>query len=511
MVSDSLDAIHTDTMTTLSNSNKTHDTNKKNSHWDIVSMDATSLSRAIHRRALSCVEVMEAFLAQIDAHNPTVNAIVAMPERGTLLAQAKERDVQLASNQSMGPLHGFPQAPKDIAPVAGMVTTNGSLIFKDQITKVDSATNGRVRAGGAIFVGRTNSPEFGLGAHTYNKVYGTTRNAFNPSLTAGGSSGGAGVALALRMLPVADGSDMMGSLRTPAAFNNVFGFRPSPGSVPHGPGEEVFFQQFSVTGPMARNVPDLAMLLAVQAGFDPRLPLTRRQDDPRLFNQPLEIDLRGKRIGWLGNLNGHLPMDPELLTVTTRALEHFKTLGCSVEDAHPNFDLEQLWNAWLTLRSFTFAGGNAQHYESPERRALLKPEAVWEIEQGLNLSGPAVFAATKVRTAWYQELRRLFETYDFLVMPTTQIFPFDAEQHWPKEVAGQKMDTYHRWMQSVIPATMAGLPALSMPAGFSTTGMPAGIQVIGPLQHDFEVLQLGHAYDLASQYSRVLSPLLQRV
>ncbi len=182
-------------------------------------MDATSLSRAIHRRALSCVEVMEAFLSQIDAQNPTVNAIVAMPERSTLLAQAQERDAQLARNQSMGPLHGFPQAPKDIAPVAGMVTTNGSLIFKDQVTKVDSAANGRVRAGGAIFVGRTNSPEIGLGAHTYNKVYGITRNAFDPSRTAGGSSGGAGVALALRMLPVADGSDMMGSLRTPAAFN----------------------------------------------------------------------------------------------------------------------------------------------------------------------------------------------------------------------------------------------------------------------------------------------------
>jgi amidase len=497
-------------MTSPSSTKQSGQSSHSNNHWDIVSMDATSLSRAIHRRALSCVEVMEAFLSQIDVQNPTVNAIVAMPERSALLSQAQERDTQLARNQSMGPLHGFPQAPKDIAPVAGMVTTNGSLIFKDQVTKLDSAANGRVRAGGAIFVGRTNSPEFGLGAHTYNKVYGITRNAFDPSRTAGGSSGGAGVALALRMLPVADGSDMMGSLRTPAAFNNVFGFRPSPGCVPHGPGEEVFFQQFSVTGPMARNIPDLAMLLAVQAGFDPRLPLTRRQDDPRLFTQPLETDLQGKRIGWLGNLKGHLPMDPELLTITTRALEHFKTIGCTVEDAHPNFDLEQLWNAWLTLRSFTFAGGNAQHYEAPERRAMLKPEAVWEIEQGLNLTGSAVFAAAKVRTAWYQELRRMFETYDFLVMPTTQIFPFDAEQHWPKEVAGQQMDTYHRWMQSVIPATMAGLPALSMPAGFSATGMPAGIQVMGPLQHDFEVLQLGHAYDMASQYSRVLSPLLKR-
>ena len=478
-------------------------------HGEIVSLDATSLSHAIHRRALSCVEVMEAFLAQIDLQNPTVNAIVAMPEREALTALARERDAQLARNQSMGPLHGFPQAPKDIAPVAGMVTTNGSPIFKGQVTTVDSAANARVRAGGAIFVGRTNSPEFGLGAHTFNPVYGITRNAFNPALTAGGSSGGAGVALALRMLPVADGSDMMGSLRTPAAFNNVFGFRPSPGCVPHGPGEEVFFQQFSVTGPMARNIPDLAMLLSVQAGVDARLPLSRRQDDPRRFTQPLERDLRGKRIGWLGNLNGHLPMDPELLALTEQSLEHFKTIGGHVEAVVPTFDLEQLWRAWLTLRSFTFSGGNAHHYEDSQRRALLKPEAIWEIEQGLKLSGPQVFAAAKVRTAWYQELRRLFESYDFLVMPTTQVFPFEVEQHWPKEVQGQKMDTYHRWMQSVIPATMAGLPALSAPAGFSKTGLPAGIQIIGPLQADLEVLQLGHAYDLASQYSRVQSPLLQ--
>ena len=485
----------------------TSSSNSKES-WDIVSMDATSLSRAIHRRALSCVEVMNAFLAQIDQQNPTVNAIVAMPDRESLLAQARERDAQLGRNQSLGPLHGLPQAPKDIAPVAGMVTTNGSPIFKGQITTVDSAANARVRAGGAIFLGRTNSPEFGLGAHTYNPVYGITRNAFDPSRSAGGSSGGAGVALALRMLPVADGSDMMGSLRTPAAFNNVFGFRPSPGCVPHGPGDEVFFQQFSVTGPMARNIPDLAMLLAVQSGFEQRLPLTRRQDDPRLFTQPLERDLRGLRIGWLGNLNGHLPMDPELLAITESSLTHFKTIGCHVEPVQTTFDLEQLWDAWVTLRSFTVAGNNAHHYHVPERKALLKPEAIWEIERGLGLSGPEVFNAAKVRTAWYQELRRLFETYDFLVMPSTQIFPFEAEQHWPKEIEGQKMDTYHRWMQSVIPATMAGLPALSVPAGFSATGMPAGLQIIGPLQHDLEVLQLGHAYDLASQYGRVLSPLL---
>ena len=478
-------------------------------HRSIVSLDAVSLSRTIQRREVSCVEVLEAYLAQIEQQNPAVNAIVAMPERDTVLALAQERDAQLARKQSMGPLHGFPQAPKDIAPVAGMVTTNGSPIFKGQITQTDSVANARVRAAGAIFIGRTNSPEFGLGAHTYNPVYGITRNAFDPSRCAGGSSGGAGVALALNMLPVADGSDMMGSLRTPAAFNNVFGFRTSPGCVPHGPGEEVFFQQFSVTGPMARNIPDLALLLSVQAGFDARLPLSRRQDHAKLFEQPLERELRGTRIGWLGNLGGHLPMEPELLAVTEQALEHLKTLDCRVESVQPKFDLEQLWNAWLTLRSFTFSGGNAQHYHLASSRALLKPEAVWEIERGLALTGPEVFAAAKVRSAWYQEMQRLFESFDFLVMPATQVFPFAAEQHWPTHISGQPMDTYHRWMQSVIPATMAGLPTLAAPAGFGANGLPVGLQIIGPTQSDMSVLQLGHAYDLASGYSKIRSALLQ--
>ena len=474
----------------------------------IVSMDACDLSRSIHAREISCLEVMDAFHDQIDRLNPAVNAIVAQPDRASLRALARERDAQLSRGHSMGPLHGFPQAPKDIAPVADMVTTNGSPIFKGQITKTDSAANANVRAGGAIFIGRTNSPEFGLGGHTFNPVYGITRNAFNPERSAGGSSGGAGVAVALRMLPLADGSDMMGSLRTPAAFNNVFGFRTSPGCVPHGPGEEVFFQQFSVTGPMARNIPDLAMLLSVQSGFDTRLPLTRRQDDPRRFNDPLECELKGKRIGWLGDLGGHLPMESGMLKICEHSLAHFKTIGCTVESVAPNFNFEQLFQAWITLRSFTFSGGNAQHYHSAEKRALLKPEAVWEIERGLALTGPEVFNAAKVRTAWYMELNRLFKQYDFLVMPSTQVFPFIAETHWPKEIAGKTMDTYHRWMESVVPVTMAGLPTLAAPAGFNQEGLPVGIQIIGPQQADFAVLQMGHAYDLASQYSQVRSPLL---
>lgn len=475
----------------------------------IVAHTAVGLSRAIHAREVSCVEVLDAYLAQVDRLNPVVNAVVAMADRNVLHDLAAERDGQLARGQSLGPLHGFPQAPKDIMPAAGMVTTRGSPIFAGQVSATDAVVYERMRASGALFIGRTNSPEFGLGGHTYNPVYGTTRNAFEPARSAGGSSGGAGVAVALHMLPVADGSDMMGSLRTPAAFNNVYGLRTSPGLVPHGPTEEVFFQQFSVAGPMARNIPDLALLLSVQAGFDARLPLTRRSEDTAVFGQPLERDFTGARIGWLGDLGGHLPADAGLLATCEKALAHFRAVGCTVESVVPDFDLEQLWNAWIDLRSFSVAGANAALYNDPAKRALLKPEAVWEIERGLGLSAMQVYGAARVRSAWYQALRVLFARFDFLVLPAAQVFPFDASLDWPHEVGGRRMDTYHRWMESVVPATMAGLPALAAPAGFGPCGLPAGLQIIGPAQADAAVLQIGHAYDQASGYARVHSPLLR--
>jgi len=475
---------------------------------DIVSLDATALSAAIHGRQVSCVEVLDAYLGQIDRCNPAVNAIVAPQDREALRAQAAERDALLARGTSLGPLHGFPQAPKDIMPVRGMVTTKGSPIYAGQVTDADAIVYERMRAGGALFVGRTNSPEFGLGGHTYNPVYGITRNAFDPARSAGGSSGGAGVAVALRMLPVADGSDMMGSLRTPAAFNNVYGLRTTPGVVPHGPTEEVHFQQFSVSGPMARNVPDLALLLSVQAGFDARLPLTHRRDDPRAYATALERDCAGLRVGWLGDLGGYLPTEPGVLQVCENALRHFETIGCQVEPVVPAFELARLWQAWLDLRSFTFAGSNAPLYHDAAKRALLKPEAVWEIERGLRLSGQDVYQAALVRSSWYAALRGLFEQFDFLVLPAAQVFPFAAELDWPAEVGGRAMDTYHRWMEAVVPATMAGMPALAAPAGFGPGGLPAGIQIIGPAQHDLEVLQVGLAYDRASGFSRLRSPLL---
>lgn len=473
----------------------------------ITELDAVSLSQAIQTRQLSCIETLDAFLAQVTRLNPQVNALVAMEPVEGLRQQAQQLDVALARGDWRGPLHGFPQAPKDIMPAKGLVTTRGSPIFKGQVSGTDAVVFERMRQGGAVFIGRSNSPEFGLGGHTFNGVYGTTGNAFNPGKTAGGSSGGAGVAVALRMLPVADGSDMMGSLRTPAAFNNVYGMRTTPGLVPHGPTEEVFFQQFSVAGPIARNIPDLALLLSVQAGFDARLPLTRRNETID-FSAPLQRDFKGIRVGWLGDLGGHLAMEPELLALCEQACKTFEAIGCRVEPVLPAFDLERLWRAWLTLRSFNVAGNHTALYRDPAQRALLKPEAVWEIERGLALSGPDIFNAARDRSAWYQVLRGLFESFDYLILPATQVLPFDATLHWPAHVNGRAMDTYHRWMEVVVPATMAGLPALCVPAGFSDVGLPAGLQIMGPTQTDWSVLQLGHAYDQASGHARVRSPLL---
>ncbi len=474
----------------------------------IVEWDAVALSRRIHRREVSCVEVLDAFLAQIDRLNPTVNAIVGRQPVEPLRAQAQALDEKLGQGVDLGPMHGFPQAPKDILPAAGLPTTKGSPIYRGQLGAADSAAFERMRRGGSVFVGRTNSPEFGLGGHTVNSVYGATVNPFDLSKSAGGSSGGAGVAVALRMLPVADGTDMMGSLRTPAAFNNVFGMRTSVGCVPHGPTDEVFFQQFSVSGPMARNVPDLALMLSVMAGYDARLPLTRRQDDPSRFTAALERDCSGVRVGWLGDLQGRLPMQDGLLDLCGSALAHLRSVGCEVEDAALDFDMSAVWRAWMDLRSFAIAGNSAGLYRAPATRAQLKPEAVWEIERGLKLSAEQVFEASKVRSAFYRVLLALLERYDYLVLPSTQVFPFPVEEDWPRSIGAVDMDTYHRWMEIVLAATMGGLPALAVPAGFGPSGLPAGLQIIGPPQADFGVLQLGHAYDLASGFSLARSPLL---
>lgn len=473
----------------------------------IVELSAVELSGAIRSRQVSCREVMDACLDQIDRLNPQANAIVALENSDVLRAAADDLDIKLSKGKWLGPLHGMPQAPKDILPAAGMVTTRGSPLFKGQISSADAVVFERMRASGAIFVGRTNTPEFGLGGHTYNTVYGTTRNAFDIRLSAGGSSGGAAVAVALHMLPVADGSDMMGSLRTPAAFNNVWGLRTTTGCVPYGPGDEVFLQQFTVAGPMGRSPQDLALLLSVQAGYDKRVPTSYRQQ-PFDYLGSMDRDFDGVRIGWLGDMNGFLPLEEGMMALTKAAMNSLQIVGCLVEDVAVDFDLDSLWAAWLDLRSFSVAGFGAAPYRDSNRRPLLKPEAVWEIERGLALTSSEFFRANCIRTAWYQTINRLLDKYEFLVLPSAQVFPFDATTSWPRDIGDRHMTTYHEWLKVSIPATMAGLPSLSAPAGFNSRGLPGGIQIIGRPHADWSLLQLGHAYEQASPKPRARSALL---
>ncbi|NWA35920.1 amidase [Pseudomonas sp. C6002] len=465
----------------------------------IVELDAIELSRAIHARQVSCHEVMQAYLAQVERFNPTVNALVSLRSHEDVLAEAAQRDRELDQGQSRGWMHGMPQAIKDLAATRGLRTTLGSPLFAEHVPQEDAISVARVRASGAIIIGKTNVPEFGLGSQTYNSVFGTTGNAYDPRLVAGGSSGGAAVALALRMLPVADGSDMMGSLRNPGAFNNVFGLRPSQGRVPHGPAPELFVQQLATEGPMGRSVADVARLLSVQAGYDPRVPLSLKED-PAVLGEPLQRDFKGARLGWLGDYNGYLPMEDGVMSLCESALKDFAALGCEVEHCQPEFSLERLWQTWLVHRHWLIQGSLGAAYADPQKRALLKPEAQWEVQGGLQLSAADVYQASINRSDWYRALGKLFERYDFLLLPTAQVFPFDAQQAWPRLVAGREMDTYHRWMEVVIGPTLAGLPSMNVPVGFNPRGLPMGLQIIGPAQADRTVLQLAYAHEQLTRW-----------
>ena len=461
----------------------------------ITALSACELSKAVHRRELSCRQVMQAYLARIEALNPKVNALVGLLPHEPLLQQADARDAMLARGESMGWMHGFPMAIKDISPVAGLPLSKGSPILADHVPQHDSLMVSRMKAAGGIVIGKTNIPEFGLGSHSYNPVYGVTGNAWDPGRSAGGSSGGAAVSLALRLQPVADGSDMMGSLRNPAAWANVFGLRPSFGRVPYEPYDsDAFVSQLIVEGPMARNVRDLAMLLSVQAGYDARQPLSIAED-ASAFARPLRAEASGLRIGWLADLDGYLPFEPGIVEMCAQALQRFETLGAVVEPLSLGYPCDEVWQTWLTWRRFLVSGVLAPLAADPKHRAQLKPEALWEYEQGHGLSGPQVYEASLNRTRFYRHLLVLFERYDLLVLPSAQVWPFPAEWTWPREVAGRTMDTYHRWMEVVIYATLAGLPAISVPVGFNDAGLPMGMQLIGRPHGDLAVIEAAAAYE----------------
>ncbi|TIS53985.1 amidase [Mesorhizobium sp.] len=460
---------------------------------DICRLSAVELADAIRRRRLSVREVVAAFLDHIEAVNPLVNAIVSLRERADILDEADRADTHLARAGDAGALFGLPIAIKDLALTKGLRTTFGSPIFADFVPQEDDFFVERVRKAGAIIIGKTNVPEFGLGSNTYNTVFGPTLNAFDPALTAGGSSGGAAVALALDMLPVADGSDFGGSLRNPAAYNNVYGFRPSQGLVPAGPDIDVFHAQMGVEGPIGRSLRDIALLLDEQAGYHPRAPLSHHKHGS--FLEGLQTPASGGRIAWFGDLGGHLPVEAGILPLCEAALGRLADASFQSEALVPDFDFEALWQAFMTLRQASSGCALKVHYDDPVKRRLLKPEAVWEVEQAMRLTAPEVHAATVRRSSWHRTLLSIFDRFDLIALPTAQVFPFEVATHWPSEVAGRAMDSYHRWMQVSAFATLGGCPAVNVPVGFDDRGRPMGMQLIGRPRGDLAVLRAGAAYE----------------
>ncbi|HET7477891.1 MAG TPA: amidase [Rubrobacteraceae bacterium] len=459
---------------------------------DLCLLGAVDLARLIRSRETSAVEVMRAHLERIEQANPAVNAIVTfLPERA--LEGARRADRALHRGEEAGPLHGLPVAHKDLADTAGIRTTYGSRIYKDHVPERDNLTVERLKRAGAISVGKTNTPEFGAGSQTFNAVFGATRNPYDLSKTCGGSSGGAAVALACGMLPIADGSDMGGSLRNPAAFCNVVGLRPSPGRVPSWPSMAPW-SPLSVEGPMGRSVEDVALMLSAIAGPDPRAPLSISEPGGGFDPLP-ERDFRGTRIAWSPDLGG-LPVERQVREVFETSGKMMEEIGCGVDEAAPDFSGAD--EVFKVLRAWQFELAYGGLLDS--HRDLLKDTVVWNIEEGRRLTGPRIGAAERQRAEILERVRLFMERYEFLVLPTTQVAPFGVRTPYVEEIDGEPMETYIDWMKSCYYITVTGLPAVSVPGGFTPEGLPVGVQIVGRWRDEIGVLQLARAFERATRF-----------
>lgn len=458
-------------------------------------MRAVDLLEALRQKKISAREVMQAHLTQIKRVNSKVNSMITLVPEDQLLAQAAAADEALAAGRWLGPLHGLPVAVKDLHETKGIRTTFGSPLHKDYVPDFDCRVVQREKSAGAIVIGKSNVPEFGLGSQTFNPVFGATRNPYDLSKTCGGSTGGGAVAVASGMVPLADGSDMGGSLRNPPNFCNVVGIRTSPGRVSNVPARLGWFT-LSVPGPVARNVSDCAYFLSVLAGFDHHSPISIDQPGTQ-FAQPLgERSFKGVRVAMFRDMG--LPWDPEVKRAVQAQRKVFESLGCIVEDAEPDFrDANECFIAWRHWSTeLTFGDLLADHGDQ------LNEYIHWHVEEGRKLTGPYLSRVEAKRTALYQRLCGFKGEYDFFILPVNQVLPFDVNAHYPVEIAGVRMETYMAWMKSAYYISVAGNPAMSVPCAFSTGGLPIGIQIVGRHHDDWGVLQLAFAFEQATQIGK---------
>ncbi|HWD07399.1 MAG TPA: amidase [Amycolatopsis sp.] len=453
---------------------------------ELCELTATEQSSLVQKREVSAVELLEAHLRRIDRLNPVLNAIVTRDDEGAR-ASAREADRMLAAGDPVGPLHGLPVAHKDTHETAGMRTTWGSPLRRDYVPRDDELIIARLRTAGAIRVGKTNVPEWGAGSHTFNPVFGPTRNPWDTSRSAGGSSGGAAAALATGMVALAEGSDMGGSLRNPAAFCNVVGFRPTPGRVPTVPAA-LPWQTLVVQGPMGRTVSDVALMLSAIAGPDPRAPLSRLDPEPACHSRD---GFRGLRVAWAPDLGGRIPVDRTITEVLAPAADLVEELGGVLVDACPDlsgadetFDVLRAWQQAVLLGDLV--------REHPEQ---VKETVRWNVERGFRLTGEDIGRAEVAHGRLHRQVLAFFDEVDVLLAPTTQVLPFDVDLEYPAEVDGRPMSTYLEWMRSCSLISATGCPAVSVPGGFTAEGLPVGLQIVGAPHADLQVLGIAQVWE----------------
>jgi amidase len=472
-------------------------------HDDLCFVSATDLAHLYRARKVSPLEVVQAVLARIDAVNPAVNAYVTVAHESALASARRATRVLSRKARTLAPLHGVPVSIKDLYATKGIRTTWGSLIYKDHVPDEDDLVVQRLKAAGAIVIGKTNSPEFGAGGNTFNAVFGATRNPWNPALTCGGSSGGAAVAVATGMGPLAQGSDLGGSLRVPASFCGVVGFRTTPGLVPSHP-RALVGDTLGVAGPIARTVADVALMLAAMAGPDDRHPLSYEVDASRFTRAVKRPSIKGWRIAWTPDLDGLIPVDEEVRRVAEDAVRLFRKLGARVEAACPVFS--EVPDIIRGTRAVTMVALHAD--KLPRWREQMQKDLVADIEHGLALTTRDIARSELLRSVLWQRVRTFMDGRDLLVLPTVALQPFPVEQPYPTEINGRLFDHYTQWFYLTYAITLTGLPAISVPCGFTRAGLPVGLQIVGRRRQEAAVLRAAAAFEAAAPWGNRIPPVV---